>query len=77
MERGLMAVSLDVVFCKYLERNEKNNILFHAIQSNTQSTESQQFKTLLENIEEVIALTSKGGIVLTLESRLFADFRQN
>ena len=38
------------------------------------STESRQFKTLLE--KDVIALTLKEGIALTLDSRLSADFRQ-
>ena len=31
----------------------------------------------LKKIEEVIALTSKEGIALTLDSRLSVDFRQN
>ena len=34
-------------------------------------------KLCLKKIEEVIALTSKEGIALTLDSRLSADFRQN
>ena len=41
------------------------------------STESRQFRSLLKNVEEVITLTSKVGIALTLNSRLSADFHQN
>ena len=49
--------------------------------SNWETAENQlkvgSLNLSLKKIEEVIALKSKEGIALTLDSRLSADFRQN